>query len=362
MPAHQGKRLASWLLEWQLDQELRRNGDIETDKTAASGPGEPPQRSETVKPSPYDPDISAGDIRLLSPLIVPGTELPIIVAVLQAWGAQFLIAPFSRFAEPATPDELLLREEPSADPDLRVLALWNARTMPVNKLRMSWRYGRLTDEELVDALAVFRDKLCDEPLSETLAARVGPPIVASWDPRHAYVAEGIALLAPLTEASAAEAAVVAESPILIPAVGDWLRQQWHEWKESAKAIGQEMGDFALWVQRHVASLDFPTLAPAGFRADDERRAGDVPLAEFRVEDSGALFHIVREIPSKAELILQVLEDSDDSLEGAEIINVDGGTMATVRNGLSSNAFEITDGWLLIRLVSGSLATLTRVEE
>lgn len=364
LPEFQQQRLARWLLEWQLDQELRNSRSIEEDETAIERDAVPLNPVVAVEPSPFDPNVKVGDIRLLSSTLAPAAELPIIIAVLQEWGAQFLVAPFSRFAEPATPDELLLRGEPNADPDVRVLALWNAHTVPVNNLRMSWRYGRLTEDELEDALVIFRDKLCDEPLPENLAARVGPPIVASWDPRHAYVAEGIALLAPLTEASAAEAAAAESPSMFLPAVGDWLRQQWHEWKEAARIIGQEAGEFgqdlAQWARRHVASLDFPTLAPTGFRADDEQRAGDVQVAEFRIEDSGALFHVVREIPSKAELMLQVLEDPSGSLEGAEIVNVDGGLLATVRNGLSSNPFEVADGWLLIRFAGGGLAALTRV--
>ena len=222
--------------------------------------------------------------------------------------------------------------------------------------------GHLTDEWRGKILC-FRQRLDDSSIPMPEGLQTGIPVVHPQDPAFNFHENLAARLEPLMRPILTDAlsSVTVEEPATTP----WLQAEWQRVVTAAKQTGKQaeeiIGGMTEWVRRFTACLGLAPPSLAGFRADDGRRVGDVQVAEFRVEDSGALFHIVREIPSKAELMLQVLEDSTSSLEGAEIINVDGDLLATVRNGLSSNAFEVTDGWLLIRLASGSLAPLTRVE-
>jgi hypothetical protein len=217
-------------------------------------------------------------------------------------------------------------------------------------------------EEWSRRIDEFRQSLEDESVPFPAGILTGRPFTDERDPGFIFHESLVQRMTELMEPIVREALTPAAAPLA--QVSEWMREQWRNWMAAARQGGRTAQDSTQglldWAEGHLASFDFPTLAPAGFRADDERRAGDVQVAEFRVEDSRALFHIVREIPSKAELILQVLEDPTGSLEGAEIINVEGAMLARVQNGLSSNPFEVTDGGLLIRLASGCLATLTRV--
>lgn len=221
--------------------------------------------------------------------------------------------------------------------------------------------GRLPEEwsRRIDA---FRRRLEDESVLFPAGLLTGRPFTDERDPGFLFHESLVQHMAKLAEPVIREA--LSSTSATIPAISEWLRDEWQNWVVAAREVGRTVQDSTQglleWAQERLAAFNFPTLAPVGFRADDERRAGDVQIAEFRVKDSGALFHIVREIPSKPELILQVLEDPTGSLEGAEIINVEGAMLTRVQNGLSSNPFEVTDGRLLIRLASGCLATLTRV--
>jgi hypothetical protein len=233
---------------------------------------------------------------------------------------------------------------------------------PVAQNSLKRCVGRLPDE-WIRRVEAFRHSLEDESVPFPAGVLTGRPFTDERDPGFLFHESLVQRMTELMEPVVREALAPAAVPLA--QVSEWMREEWRNWMAAARQVGSTTRDSAQgllnWAEGRLASFDFPTLAPAGFRADDERRAGDVQVAEFRVEDSGALFHIVREIPSKAELILQVLEDPSGSLEGAEIVNVDGGILARVRSGLSSNPFDVMDGWLLIRLASGCLATLTRVE-
>jgi hypothetical protein len=233
---------------------------------------------------------------------------------------------------------------------------------PVGQDSLKRCVGRLP-EEWIRRVEAFRLSLEDESVPFPAGVLTGRPFTDERDPGFLFHESLVQRMTELMEPVVREALAPAAAPLAD--VSEWMCEEWRNWVAAARQVGRTAEDSTQglldWAEGRLASFDFSTLAPAGFRADDERRAGDVQVAEFRVEDSGALFHVVREIPSKAELILQVLEDPSGSLEDAEIVNVDGGILATVRNGLSSNPFEVADGWLLIRLASGCLATLIRVE-
>ncbi len=233
---------------------------------------------------------------------------------------------------------------------------------PVAQESLKRCVGHLPEEWRL-RIDAFRHRLDDESVPFPAGILTGRPFTDERDPGFLFHESLVQRMTELMEPVVRESLAPAALPLA--RVSEWMREEWRNWMAAARQIGhtaQHSTQGLLdWAEGRLASFDFPTLAPAGFRADDGRRSGDVLIAEFRVEDSGALFHVVREIPTKAELMLQVLEDPSGSLEGAEIVNVDGGILARVQNGLSSNPFDVTDGYLLIRLASGCLATLIQVE-
>lgn len=171
----QRDRLARWLDEWALDRRLRADDAMEPDFFETA-----------LRPEPKaGEDIRPGDIRLL----YPGREMndsPVYVAVTEAAGDLYLVIPFGRFAEPATPEEW--RTERDAGP-LRVLCLWNARVLSAAALARSWRVDGLTanEEEGIRILNEWMES--ERPLPPGLAHAVGPPLVHPLDPRHDYVEE-----------------------------------------------------------------------------------------------------------------------------------------------------------------------------
>ena len=113
------------------------------------------------------------------------------MAVLEDTGrGRFLIAPFSRFTEPATPGEWLTG---CAAPGLAVLCLWNVDFMEELRLGRAWTIGRLIAAQLQRALRVRASIGCERPLPGRLAREVGPPLVHLLDPRREYLREERAL-------------------------------------------------------------------------------------------------------------------------------------------------------------------------
>ncbi len=133
------------------------------------------------------PDIApeVGQIRLLAGWLVPEARRPVYVAVLFGWeGNVLVIAPYGPFPEPATATELLTGRP--AGP-LRVLSLWNARTIEPALLAEASRFvDRLAPQELQEARIVARHAVAGEDMKEQLWDRVGCPIVHPDDPRIIY--------------------------------------------------------------------------------------------------------------------------------------------------------------------------------
>lgn len=161
-----------------------------------------------------------GQIRLLAGWLVPEARRPVYVAVLFAWeGNVFLIAPYGPFPEPATTAELLTGRPAAA---LRVLALWNGRTVPPALLAEGSRFvDRLAPEELQAARTVFRHAFSGEDMPEEVWSRVGCPIVHPRDPRIAYQDEETQLLTTLTSLAdtKAENSLVESQPKETPRFG-----------------------------------------------------------------------------------------------------------------------------------------------
>ena len=203
VPREAGANIQTENSRWQRRPETDLSG-VEPDKS--EGDSLFAHRDAQIADSQWrrlaDPGIAdiapeVGQIRLLAGWLVPEARRPVYVAVLFAWeGNVFLIAPYGPFPEPATTAELLTGR--LAAP-LRVLALWNGRTVPPALLAEGSRFvDRLAPEEVQAARTVFRHAFSGEDIPEEVWSRVGCPIVHPRDPRIAYQDEETRLLATLT--------------------------------------------------------------------------------------------------------------------------------------------------------------------
>ena len=180
------QRLSEWLYEWQLDQTLRA---AEADQPVSAG-----EPAIAAPPAAWPTKTaSVGDVILLPPILTrrPG-ERPVYVLVLEMTSDAFLAAPFSRFATPATDGEwwTKLRTKP-----LRVLCLWNTRTVPVRFLPRVWITARMPPDKQIPAFRIYKQiRQGDMRNASTASPDVGPPLRHPLDPRHAYLAEEADLL------------------------------------------------------------------------------------------------------------------------------------------------------------------------
>lgn len=194
--ARERASLARWLAEWELDRRLLAGvGAGSFDAAQESWDAFPaahavPSASvATVDYRIQREALRCGEIRLMAPVAGLGAaERPLYVAVLEAVGeGGFRVAPFSRFAEPATPAEWRtgLRAAP-----VRVLCLWNACVVPSTVLRRSWRGSRFAPAKRRRAMEIWRGLPAASELhaASSGAADVGPRLLHPADPRWEYLA------------------------------------------------------------------------------------------------------------------------------------------------------------------------------
>ena len=171
--AHQEEQLSAWLNEWTLHLEL------------CAIDGEPGGDEELTGTAPVDLPAAAGQIRLLPPVSTALKSRLVYAALLQPLqGDLFLVAPFSRFAVPATPGELSTGRACAA---VRVLCLWNACEMTAEMLKSTWLVDEMSSNELSEAMAVYRHSKDGAGLPKGLSPRTGPPLFHPADPRQVYV-------------------------------------------------------------------------------------------------------------------------------------------------------------------------------
>ena len=129
---------------------------------------------------PFDPCVAAGQVRILS-----GVENIAYVLVARKWDADsWLIVPFSMYSSPATDTELQVKVNGGVG--LRVLQLWNARSLLTQTLEKSWLVHTFSEEDLADALTAWQWSVGVGELSEDQLARTGMPIMRRDDPRVEY--------------------------------------------------------------------------------------------------------------------------------------------------------------------------------
>jgi hypothetical protein len=187
--ATQRSRLERWLDEWSIDRRLR-DGDAlcgappRTDLTGNNAT-EARQAASPHTIAPCVERVAVGQILLLHPSVPGAGEHPRYLAILEQDGADtFVAVPYSRFAEPATPGELLTGREA---PCLRVVCAWNARSLPASVLAHAWLIDTLTDAERREILCILNAARTDEPPPPELAERTGLAPRHPLDPRHDYM-------------------------------------------------------------------------------------------------------------------------------------------------------------------------------
>lgn len=177
-------------LDFMRSYQIRRHlmtADVGNEVTSdASG--------DVVNPHPYHPFPIAGQVRLLSQ-----TEELTYVLLLRRWSEDsFLVIPFSAYSEPATDMELKLRTQGGLG--LRVLQVWNARSLQIATLQNTWLVANLPQEDIEDAKAMWRYSIGGESPSEDVLSRTGLPIRRRDDPRIGYQDEVAANFAKLDAA------------------------------------------------------------------------------------------------------------------------------------------------------------------
>jgi len=228
----------------------------------------------------------------------------------------------------------------------------------VGQLSSSW----------IEAVLDFRAALerGEEPVLAK-GMQTGIPATHPLDPAIRFHEDLVASLEPVMRPVLEEALAGARAmeDVIAPALagaplpaGDWLREQWRRVRAAAEnAVEETAEDFAAWARPLLAALAPPPPAPAGFRADDGATAGEPVAVELRVPSVGALILVAREASARSDWRAQVLEDRDNALEGAEILDTEGRVLTTITGGAADQPFAAEGGAILLRLPDGELAEL-----
>lgn len=153
------------------------------------------QAAEQVRP--FHPFPMVGQVRVLK-----DTERLVYVLLAKEWDeSSFLVIPFSSYSQPATELELAVKNQGGLG--LRVLQIWNARSLCAETLRKGWYVGYLPKEDIDDALELWNYQVGGNDPSQDILDRTGWPIFRSDDPRLKYQEESIADFVKVDEADLA---------------------------------------------------------------------------------------------------------------------------------------------------------------
>lgn len=274
---------------------------------------------------PFDQEIAPGHVRMLA-----GTERPTYVLVARRWtGKSWLVIPFSGFSEPATETELKFRIDGGVG--LRVLQLWNARSLLEQTLAKSWLVYTLQAAELDDAITAWKWSVGEGELSEDQILRTGLPIMRRDDPRIAYEDSELANFAKLDSK-------------------DLIATEHLAWLESIRTVASGMTPFA---RSRVFEQDYALAA-----AEAEKPvAANCHIPEF----DGVVN--VRYTPHDRRLYIRVFGadgNSSQKLDGWEVFGSDTCLLGTISNAGFVCEFKAAfDGVLCLTHEEGNVVHLLR---
>ena len=275
---------------------------------------------------PLDGDIAVGQVRVLS-----GVKEITYALVARKWDERsWLVIPFSSFSVPATDTELKLKIDGGLG--LRVVQLWNARSLLTETVAKSWLVHTLPDEDVADVVSAWRWSVGNGELSDDQLARTGMPIMRRDDPRIAYEDESLANFAKLDAADMA----AAERMELIEIIRENL-------------AGRKLSPFK---------------ADSAFKSDYALTAGDAEKAvsaECRVDGfDGSVY--VRYAPSACSLNIDVFDadgNRSSALDGWSVFGTGPEPLGAVEQASFACTFSVRfDGVLALVNDEGTVFPLT----
>lgn len=170
---------------------------------------------------PFDGDVAAGQVRAL-----PGVKEITYALVARQWDElSWLVIPFSSFSMPATDTELKLKVDGGLG--LRVVQLWNARSLLRETIAKSWLVHTLSDDDVADVCSAWQWSVGIGDLTADQLSRTGMPIMRRDDPRIAYEDAALANFAELDAADLADTERKAWLSSVQEAIGDIVRSPFH---------------------------------------------------------------------------------------------------------------------------------------
>lgn len=192
----------AWLEQWQQHQAWQQaSQEARSERTLAKVPDPVGLRllpSVNLSPTSMTEAVSAGQIRVLTPLPVSGALSPRPVFVLREEGESWLCAPFSPLNEPAHEGEWRC---PASAQDVRlsVICLWDAATLTNGLLQRARCVSTLSKAALDEASQILSAWHEGSAMPEALRGHVGPPLFSLIDPRRDYEAAVAGALEPWAE-------------------------------------------------------------------------------------------------------------------------------------------------------------------
>lgn len=274
------KRLTkSFFVAWLLDRKLAKVATDEPDGSVPAGAAVAEPKAFSSAP------LAPGQIRVLSQ-----TATLTYAAVLARWDERsFLLAPFSRFEDPATDEELKTAFQGGLR--MGVLQIWNARTAMTATLRKSWIVGTLPEQDVKDALLLWKWSIGDvAELPGNISERTGVPIYRTDDPRLEYRREALENFAAFDAEDDANA------------------------ERAAKWDGLLNGEDKAPVNGWISVEDTERIAAASDQANE--------FLLYRVDGKGVLLSVERS-RSSGELVLSVLDEGTEkpspALDGSFVL-------------------------------------------
>ncbi|MBU0677159.1 MAG: hypothetical protein KJ626_03505 [Verrucomicrobia bacterium] len=177
VPPDEKLALTRWLDEYALDACLASADESFAGSSSA-------QAADCKDMEPGEP-WAPGQIRLLRPACRHSSHRLVYFLLLRTNGRKsWLAVPFSRYGEPAVPQEW---QREAVPPPVRVLCFWNTREVGRTEAHLSWLVDTLPPEELAPATAMLMSVLAGTEPTREVRRNCGPRLTHPLDPRHDYL-------------------------------------------------------------------------------------------------------------------------------------------------------------------------------